>query len=153
VWILIITISGVLYYITATTFTYPDAWIKKIIACNGGEEGLSPNGMFTNNAFISTGGASAIFGAYFGILLDSIYLRGTAATVNNTRFWRGLLRLMISLLLVSPFILPYMLISSKSQMMIVYLFKQTVPMFFVMLTLFSVTKLAHSKLSLVNKGG
>ena len=148
-WIVIISISGVLFYVTATSFTYPDAWIKKIIACNGGEEGLSPNGMFTNNAFISTGGASAIFGAYFGIMLDSIYLRGTAATVNSTPFWKGLARLAVSLLLVSPFLLPYALISSKSQMMVVYLFKQTVPLFFMMLTLFSVVKMAHAKLKLV----
>lgn len=106
--------------------------------------------MFTNNAFISTGGASSLFGAYFGILLDSIYLKGTPSTVNNTSFWKGLLRLLVSLLILIPFFLPYVLISSKAQMMIVYLFKQTVPIFFVMLVLFSVVKLAHGKLRLTN---
>jgi hypothetical protein len=148
-WIVVIAVSGVLYYVTATGFTYPDHWIKKIIQCNGGEDGLSPNGMFTNNAFISTGGASSLFGAYFGILLDSLYLKGTPATINKTPFWKSLLRLALSLLCVSPFTLPYILISSKKPMMIVYLFKQTVPLFFVMLILFSVTKLVHKKCKVV----
>jgi hypothetical protein len=108
--------------------------------------------MFTNNAFIATGAAAAIFGAYFGILLDSIYLQGTSATVNNTPFWKGVLRIIISLFVVAPFFVPYMLISSQAQMMIVYLFKQTVPIFFVMLFLFAVAKVFHKKLRLVNLG-
>jgi hypothetical protein len=71
------TISGLLFYFASIKFSYPEEWIRHIIACNGGEEGLSPNKMFSNSAFISTGAISSLFGAYFGIMLDSMYLNGT----------------------------------------------------------------------------
>jgi hypothetical protein len=125
-WIAVIAISSIIYYQTAYHFTYPDSWIMKIIQCKGGvEDGLSPNKMFTNSAFISTGGASSIFGAYFGILLDSLYLNGSPHTINATDkpLLRGVARLLISLLCVCPFALPFLLISDSDPMMIVYLFK------------------------------
>lgn len=77
VWIVMMTISGLLFYFASINFSYPEEWIRHIIACNGGEEGLSPNKMFSNSAFISTGAISSLFGAYFGIMLDSMYLNGT----------------------------------------------------------------------------
>ena len=106
--------------------------------------------MFTNVAFISTGGASSLFGAYFGIMLDSMYLNGTPSNINDTTPLRSLGRLLVSLALVAPLMLPNLLISQSSPMMIVYLFKMSVPFFFAMLALFSVVKLLHVKLRLLN---
>ena len=151
IWIAIIVVSGTIYYLTSHYFTYPEIWIERIIECNGNsEEGLSPNVMFTNVAFISTGGVSSIFGAYFGIMLDSMYLKGTPYRSNETPFLMSVARLLVALLVLSPLLLPYILIKSSSPLMIVYLFKQTVPFFLAMLSLFSWVKLVHEKLGLLN---
>ena len=106
--------------------------------------------MFTNAAFISTGGISSIFGAYFGIMIDSMYLNGTPQTINDTPLLKGLARLAITVLTVAPFLLPNFLIDNSAGMMTLYLFKQTVPLFFAMLVAFSFVKLLHKKLHLVN---
>ena len=66
--------------------------------------------MFTNAAFISTGGISSLFGAYFGIMLDSMYLNGTPQTINDTTLLKGFGRLVVTLLVVAPFLLPNILI-------------------------------------------
>jgi hypothetical protein len=106
--------------------------------------------MFANRAFIDTAGVSAIFGAYFGIMLDSMYLKGTHQTVNNTSLLKSVLRLLVSVVLISPFALPMFLISNRSSMMIIYLFKTTVPFFFATLILFSIAKLVYRKFGLVH---
>ncbi len=144
-----IIISSLLYHFTSQ-FEYPKEWIERIIKCNGGQEGLYPNKMFTNAAFISTGGISSLFGAYFGIMIDSMYLNGTPQTINKTPLLKGLGRLAITVLTVAPFLLPNFLIENSAGMMTLYLFKQTVPLFFAMLVAFSFVKLLHKKLHLVN---
>lgn len=106
--------------------------------------------MFSNIAFIDTAGASNIFGAYLGIILDAMYLKGTPSNINKTTFVKTLGRAVISGLCISPLALPYLLVSDFAPMMIVYLFKRTVPFFAVMLILFSVVKVVHKKLKLVN---
>ena len=156
-WILLIFISGLIYYLTDKNFDYPDFWIRAIIKCKGGkEEGLSPNKMFSNIAFIDTAGASNIFGAYFGIMLDAMYLKGTPSTATDTSFVKSLGRAIISVVCIAPFMLTYILIPDSAPIMIIYLFKRTTPFFMVMLALFSFVKLAHKKLGLINindKGG
>lgn len=144
-------ISALVYYLTSHNFEYPDKWIKAIISCyNNDEKKLTPNKMFSNIAFIDTGGASAIFGAYFGIMIDTVYMKGTPYDINRTPFWKSLLRIIVTAACVSPALLPYILISDDKPIMIVYVFKRTVPFFFAMLLLFSAVKLAHIKLKLVN---
>ena len=150
-WIILIVASGLIYFFTSHHFDYPDFWIRAIIACKQGkEDSLSPNKMFSNIAFIDTAGASNIFGAYFGIILDAMYLKGTPSTINHTPLWKTLLRGLLSALLIAPLMLTYLLISDDAPMMLVYLFKRTVPFFTVMLSLFSFVKLAHLKLKLVS---
>ena len=111
---------------------------------------MLPNKMFSNIAFIDTGGASAIFGAYFGIMIDTMYLKGTPSDINKTSFIRSILRALISLVCISPVAPLYLLISDSSPMMIVYVFKRTVPFFLAMLSLFSWVKFVQRKLKLVN---
>jgi hypothetical protein len=147
----LILACGLIYIFTTNNFTLPEFWIKAIIDCKKGkEDGLGPNKMFSNIAFIDTAGASNIFGAYFGIMIDSMYLKGTPCDINSTSFLKSLGRVLISILCISPLALPYFLVSDFAPIMIVYLFKRTVPFFTVMLILFSVAKLAHIKLGLVN---
>ncbi len=76
-------IAALIYYFTSHDFEYPKLWIEALIRCNGGSEtGMLPNKMFSNIAFIDTGGASAIFGAYFGIMIDTMYLQGSPSDIN-----------------------------------------------------------------------
>jgi hypothetical protein len=111
---------------------------------------MLPNKMFSNIAFIDTGGASAIFGAYFGIMIDTMYLYGTPQNVNYTPFLKSILRAIVSALCISPVAPLYLFISDTSPMMIVYVFKRTVPFFLAMLSLFSWVKIVHRKFKLVN---
>lgn len=151
VWILLIVASALVYYFTSHNFDYPIKWINAIIACyNGVESKLAPNKMFSNIAFIDTGGASAIFGAYFGIMIDTMYLKGTLSEANNTRLAVSLGRAGITLLILSPLAVPIYFISDTSPMMIVYVFKRTIPYFLAMLILFSWVKLIHRRFGLVN---
>jgi hypothetical protein len=106
--------------------------------------------MFSNIAFIDTAGASNIFGAYFGIMLDAMYLKGTSSTANDTPILKSILRALVSVTCIAPFMLLYVLISDWSSIMIIYLFKRTLPFFLVMLFLFSFVKLVHQKLNLLD---
>jgi len=125
-------------------FNYPDFWIKAIIDCKKGkQESLNPNKMFSNIAFIDTAGASNIFGAYFGIIIDAMYLGGTTSTVNETPLHLTLARGLVSLVCIAPAMIPYILISEWSSVMVQYVFKRTLPFFLTMLLLFSFVKLAH----------
>lgn len=151
IWILLIVISALIYFFTSHNFDYPENWINAIIKCYKGDQTkLAPNKMFSNIAFIDTGGASAIFGAYFGIMIDAMYLQGTACEVNKTSLKATLGRAFMSLLCISPLILPIQLIKDSSPMMIVYVFKRTIPFFLAMLILFSWAKLVHRRLGLIN---
>ena len=82
-WTALIFISGLIYILTTRNNHYEPFWIKAILDCEKGiEEKLNPNKMFSNIAFIDTAGASNIFGAYFGIIIDAMYLGGTTSMVN-----------------------------------------------------------------------
>ena len=152
-WVALILISSAIYYFTTQKFSYPDFWIQAIIKCKGGEKGLNPNKMFSNIAFIDTAGASNIFGAYFGIMLDAMYLKGTPSTANDTTILKSLGRALVTAVCIAPLMLPYVLVPDTSPMMLVYMFKRTVPFFFVMLVLFSFVKIIHIKLGLYNVSG
>ena len=152
-WILLIFISGLIYFLVSHNFYYPDFWIQAIIKCRGKEEGLNPNKMFSNTAFIDTAGASNIFGAYFGIMIDAMYLKGTASTATDTTYLKSIARAIVSVVCIAPFMITYVLISDFAAIMIIYLFKRTVPFFMAMLFLFSFVKLVHKKLGLLNLSG
>ena len=106
--------------------------------------------MFSNIAFIDTAGASNIFGAYFGIMLDAMYLKGTPSSANDTTILKSLGRALVTIVCIAPLMLPYVFVSDTSTMMVVYMFKRTVPFFLVMLVLFSFVKILHVKLRLIN---
>ena len=93
---------------------------------------------------------SAIFGAYLGIIIDSIYLGGTKANINRTLWWQSLLRVLVCGASASPFLLLYFLVSNRMNAMAVYILKSTIPFFFIMLVLFSVVKPILKRLKLVN---
>jgi hypothetical protein len=152
-WTALIFVSGLIYILKSKDFSYPDFWIKAIIDCkaNKGEtdENLNPNKIFANIAFIDTAGASNIFGAYFGIIIDAMYLGGTSSNINDTRLWKTILRGLVSLGCIAPAMLPYIFVSDYASVTVQYVFKRTLPFFLVMLILFSFVKIVHQKLNLV----
>ena len=56
----------------------------------------------------------------------------------------------MTLAIAAVLLLPQLLIKDSAQMMTLYIFKQAIPMFLVMLVAFSALKLIHNKLGLVN---
>lgn len=106
--------------------------------------------MFVDSAFVKIGLVSSIFGAYFGIIFDSAFLYGTRSNLNDTTVGRGLLRLFLGGILVSPLILPYFLLSHNLSIPALFILKTTIPFFTLMFILFSVLKLLFMKLDLVN---
>ncbi len=93
---------------------------------------------------------SAIFGAYLGIIIDSIYLGGTKSNINDTLWWKFILRALVCGAVASPLLVMYFLVSNRMNAMAVYIVKSTIPFFFIMLILFSVVKPLLRKLKLVN---
>ena len=152
-WVGFILVSGAIFYFTSHKFSYPDFWIAAIVKCKGGEKGLNPNKMFSNIAFIDTAGASNIFGAYFGIMLDAMYLKGTPSSANDTTILKSLGRALVTIVCIAPLMLPYVFVPDTSPIMLVYMFKRTVPFFLVMLVLFSFVKIIHAKLGLLAATG
>ncbi len=83
IWIAIAFISYANLSYTNHTFDYEDIWIERMIAkCHPEQTNINSNKIFADAAFIKTGLVSAIFGAYFGLLLDSAFLGGTRITDN-----------------------------------------------------------------------
>jgi len=80
---------------TSENFDYDPMWIERILEkCEPpGKTYISPNKMFEDSALIKTGLVSAIFGAYFGLLIDSCFLGGTRHNVNHTTLKKGFIRL------------------------------------------------------------
>ena len=91
---------------------------------------------------------SGIFGAYFGMSIDSLYLNGTKPDVNDTPAWKSICRLLIICVLGIPFGALYYGLKSKVSIMILYLFKTTLPFFLATLFMFSYLKLLYIKLRL-----
>lgn len=74
-----------------SSFIYPEEWLNKMISeCNRGKPELQSHEILADAAFVKTGLVSAIFGAYFGTIIDSIYLGGTKKDINRTPVWKNL---------------------------------------------------------------
>ena len=83
-WLAICILSWVNVERTSEGFDYDPMWIERILQkCEPpGKTYISPNKMFEDAAFIKTGLVSAVFGAYFGLLIDSCFMGGTRLTEN-----------------------------------------------------------------------
>ncbi len=122
-----------------------------IAKCHPDQTNINSNKIFADAAFIKTGLVSAIFGAYFGLLLDSTFLGGTRTSDNDTSIAKGLARLVVGTLMMTPLILPYILISSKHSLWTLYFFKCTLPFFVLMILLFTALKPIYKRLDLLNR--
>ena len=151
-WTIIAFLSYANLCYTYATFEYEDIWIERILAkCHPDQTDINSNKIFADSAFIKTGLVSAIFGAYFGLLLDSAFLGGTRITDNETTITKGFGRLVVGGILVLPLILPYLLISSKHSMWFLYLFKCTLSFFVLMILVFTALKPIYKRLELVHR--
>ena len=77
IWLALILLSVINFLVASKFYEYDDHWIMNIINKCGGEDNLYPNDIMNNSSFIKTGLVSNIFGAYFGIVIDSMYFNGT----------------------------------------------------------------------------
>jgi len=84
---------------------------------------LEPNTMFSKTAFIKTGSAAGIFGAYIGIQIDAKMLGGTKELDNQTSFLKSILRALSTAMIILPFSLPYFLLSNSSDMLMLFFFQ------------------------------
>jgi hypothetical protein len=50
---------------------------------------------------------AALFGAYLGVIIDSLYLKGTSSKINKTSFTISLARVFVSLLPIILIIIPF----------------------------------------------
>ena len=72
IWITSIIVAVAIYKASSAITTYNEQWIQAIqTKCKGS---FNLNTILLNNAFIKAGMASAIFGAYFGVIIDSSFL-------------------------------------------------------------------------------
>jgi len=105
---------------------------------------------FENAAIFRTAFVSAIFGAYFGIIIDSRYLGGSPDNINNTGWKKNILCVLVSCLIGFIFLAPFSLISKEKDIVISYIFKSAVPMFCLWIFAFSYLKKILEALTLVN---
>jgi hypothetical protein len=149
----LVIVFTVANYLSVTFFAeVPDAWLQMMFAKCGGEENVLPNESFHNTAFMKASMISGLFGAYFGIIIDSLYLGGTGSRINHTSFSKALVRTISSFILAGAFTLPYLTLSKKLNLLVLYAFKYGLPMFFATLFQFSYLKVILTKWNLVNKG-
>lgn len=106
--------------------------------------------MFADSAVIKTGLVSSIFGAYFGILYDSYFLKGTPSTLNHTSLLKGILRMILGAAVLLPFTLPYFLLSDNIGVGGLYFLKTSLPFFCLNFVMFSYLKVIFQKINIVN---
>ena len=93
---------------------------------------------------------SAIFGAYFGVLYDSYYMGGSASNINNTSILKGVLRILIGIVILAPFILPYSLIGTSLSVGLLYFIKCALPFFLLTFIMFSWLKSVYIVAQVIN---
>ena len=151
-WMGVIMAEALNFVIHSKDSSYPDDWIHRIITkCDGGESSLNQNSIFINSAFVKSGLVSNIFGAYIGIIFDAIFFGGSPETINKGMpLWKGVLRILVALLIISPFGAMYFFISDNANVMTLFLVKSTLPGFFMTFIIFSVIKIVYKRLRLIN---
>ena len=92
---------------------------------------------------------SGLLGAYFGIVVDSMYLNGTPADVNKTSTATSILRGIVITILSNIILLPYYLLTKDMNLLVLYIFRSTIPMFCVAFFLYSYLKVILIKFGLI----
>ena len=112
---------------------------------------LHVNSMFHNSAFIRTGLWSGLFGAYFGINLDAAYYKGTSPNIHRTSLFVSIVRGVVLGLCVAPLYFDYYGFKSTSSLMVLYIFKTTVPAFLTGFFVFGFFKIVARMLHLTKE--
>jgi cation transport ATPase len=94
---------------------------------------------------------SAIFGAYFGLCVDSMYFKGTSSNINETKWYKSVLRLLLISLFGAPLFYYYYAIKNADlNIMTLYLLRTSLPFFIAAFLLFAYSKILLRKLRLIN---
>mmetsp|Transcript_35614 Transcript_35614/g.34648 ORF Transcript_35614/g.34648 Transcript_35614/m.34648 type:complete len:138 (+) Transcript_35614:862-1275(+) len=130
-------------------FPIPDSWVQASIDKCGATAEEVQNEYFYNDCFVKTAISAAIFGAYFGLIIDSRFLRGTQEHSNDTSLWKTLARTGLVAILTIALGSIYFFIN-VDDMALEYILKVSLPCFVVGISLFSWIKALLLKLDLIN---
>lgn len=96
------------------TYLYFDAyypikqeWMDKIIEKCEPTKVQKANSWFYNGGILKICMFSALLGAYYGLAIDSYFLRGTKANINDTSFGISVARMIVVFILGAAFCVPY----------------------------------------------
>lgn len=92
-----------------------------------------------------------LLGAYYGMVNDAKYFKGSVRTVNQTSIVKTILRLLLSAIpIVIVFVLPEILIASRSVVLPIFLSKYALPSYIIGFLLFGYSKRVYQRYNLVN---
>ena len=142
IWATIIVFTLFNYLIAKRDFLIPppQLWLDNMLKKCGLV--FNENRMFLNPGFIKSGLVSAPIGGYLGLLYDAYYSKSkTPPSINEGPFFYGILRFISGLVVVSPFLLPYLLIGGENwNVYLIYLLKASLPFSLVTFILFAFGK-------------
>jgi hypothetical protein len=146
--LLILLFSLILYIIVVYSFTIPFVWIAQIsIKCpvSRNIDDLT----FSDATFALMGLSFFILGAYYGMILDACYFKGSHRTINQTSLKKMFIRLVISLMIIFvTYIIPVSFISNEHNTLTVFFCKYMMPSFISSFYLFGLSKVLNAKLNL-----
>ncbi len=125
-------------------------WVAQILANCPVSDQLSEL-IFQDAVFTEFGFIFYIMGCYYGLVIDAKEYRGTVRSVNQTTITKTALRLSLSTIPIGLiFLLPVLLIASRSMVLPILLIKYSVPSFLIGFVLYGYSKQIFQKFNLVN---
>ena len=125
-------------------------WVAQILANCPVSDQLSEL-IFQDAVFTEFGFIFYIMGCYYGLVIDAKEYRGTVRSVNQTTITKTALRLSLSTIPIGLiFLLPVLLIASRSMVLPILLIKYSVPSFLIGFVLYGYSRQIFQKFNLVN---
>ena len=112
---------------------------------------IHENDTFIRKSLVDFGVCFILISSYYGILLDSKYGHGTPSEINDTDLKTSALRLIATLVISLPCLLPYFLIHDTAPLGVLFVFKTSVPFTCYGFLLFAVNKVVLQRLKLTNE--
>ena len=151
VFISVLMVITLLYFIALQTFQTPTQWMTQINIKCPVSASLSEL-IFEDALYVQAGLLFYLLGAYYGLLIDARYFKGTHRQINKTSIRKSLIRLCLSLVVILPFfVFPIAFISESNSVFLVFFFKFGLPSFVVSTVLFGLSKKAYERFNLVQE--
>ena len=141
-----------LYYALAVSrFKAPGSWLYQIsVKCPVSQQITEL--IFQDAVYVEYGLMFYLAGAYFGLIVDAKYFRGTIRSVNDTSVRKKMTRVVLSALPIVPiFVCPVFLIASRRFIFAVLAVKYGLPAFMIGFLLFGYSKPVYERFNLTNE--